>query len=62
MIPVSNSEVIESRVTRGECVTCGWTEYELREIVDVGEDQDESHIGERYEKCLNCGETYSTSS
>jgi len=55
---VSNSRVVESRVTRDECVTCGWTEFDVREIVAVGDGQDESVVGERYEECHNCGETY----
>lgn len=55
---MSNSKVVESRVSRSECVTCGWTEYDVREIVAVGDDQDEGGVGERYEQCRNCGETY----
>jgi len=55
---VSNSEVVEERVSRDyECVTCGWSEFDVREIVAVPT-ADKSLIGERYEECRDCGETY----
>lgn len=56
---MSNSDVVAERVSRGyECVTCGWSEFDVREIVAVGDDQDERAVGDRYERCRNCGETY----
>jgi len=56
---MTNSEVVEERVSREyDCIVCGWSEYDVREIVEVGPDQDKSYVGDRYDKCRNCGETY----
>lgn len=57
---MSNSKTVKERVPRDyECVTCGWSEFDVRETTAVAEGQDESQVGERYEQCRNCGETYS---
>lgn len=58
---MSNSKIIEKRVSRDyECVTCGWSEFDVRETTEVPKDADQSVVGEKYEQCWNCGETYST--
>jgi len=51
--------VVQERVSRDNgCVTCGWSEFDVREIVAVGDKQDDDYVGDRYEECRNCGETY----
>jgi len=56
---MSNSKTVKERVSRDyECVTCGWSEFDVRETTAVADGQDENLVGERYELCRNCGETY----
>jgi len=56
---MSNSKIVKERISRDyECVTCGWSEFDVRKTTAVPEDSDQSIVGERYEQCWNCGETY----
>jgi len=58
---MSNSKIVKKRVSRAyECVTCGWSEFDVRETTAVPEGSDQSLVGEQYEQCRNCGETYAT--
>lgn len=61
ILQMSNSKIVKERVSRDyECVTCGWSEFDIRETTAVSKDSDQSIVGERYEQCRNCGETYAT--
>lgn len=55
---MANSEVVKERVDGAPCVTCGATEYDVREVIAVGERQNDDLVGDRYEECRNCGEWY----
>jgi predicted nucleic-acid-binding Zn-ribbon protein len=54
-----NSKKVKKRITAKPCVTCGKTEYDLCEIVEVGENQSDGLLGEMFQRCRNCGDTYS---
>lgn len=56
---MSNSELVEERVSRSrECFICGCSEFDVREIVAVGDRQDERLVGQQFDECRNCGERF----
>lgn len=58
---MSNSKVVIPRVLRDyDCVVCGGREYDVRETTAVSPNQDSDLVGNRYDQCTNCGETYDT--
>lgn len=54
-----NSKKVRKRITAKPCVTCGKTEYDLLEITEVAEGQSDDLLGEMFQRCRNCGDTYS---
>jgi len=58
---MSNSKTVKECVQRdSECVVCGWPEFEVRETTAVPPETDSSIVGNQFDVCLNCGETYET--